>query len=157
MISGQSCTRFECGSWNSNLKLYLLRVEFELKITNGSWNDKLSDSNSEAFLKLKTDLEEEFQKAFCDEPDTTVSQVTDSCRTEVTGFSEGSINVFFLIIRTQLKQFLLGVAQLLVGFIYTFLFFLLLFTRNTQIFSFLFLWLSSCHFFRWNCHNLTKK
>ena len=63
-------------------------------------------------------------KAFCGEPDTTTSQVTDSCRTEVTGFSEGSINVFFLIIRTQLKQFLLGVAQLLVGFIYTFWFFL---------------------------------
>ena len=112
--------RFECGSWNSSLKLYLSRVEFELKITNGSWNDKLSDSNSEAFLKLKTNLEEEFNKAFCDEPDT----VTDSCRTEVTGFSEGSINVFFLLIRIELKQLFRGVAQLLVGFIYTFWFFL---------------------------------
>ena len=97
-------------------------MEFELKMTNGSWNDKLSDLNSAAFLKLKKNLEEEFDKAFCGEPGTTVSQVTDSCRTEVTGFTEGSINVFFLIIRTELKQFLLGVAQLLVGFVYTFLF-----------------------------------
>ena len=52
-------------------------------------------------------------KAFCGEPDTTTSQVTDSCRTEVTGFSEGSINVFFLLIRTELKQFFRGVSQLL--------------------------------------------
>ena len=62
-------------------------------------------------------------KAFCGEPDTTTSQVTDSCRTEVTGFSEGSINVFFLLIRIELKQLFRGVAQLLVGFIYTFWFF----------------------------------
>ena len=129
-------------------------MEFELKMTNGSWNDKLSDLNSAAFLKLKKNLEEEFDKAFCGEPGTTVS-----CRTEVTGFSEGSINVFFLIIRTELKQFLLGVAQLLVGFVYTFLFFLSLtssiltrMTRKHPYFLVLFslalvLWLSSCHFF----------
>ena len=88
-------------------------MEFELKITNDLWNDKLSDSNSAAFFKLKKNLEEQFNKAFCDEPDTTVSQVTDPCRTEVTGFSEGSINVFFSLIRTELKQFLRGVSQLL--------------------------------------------
>ena len=88
-------------------------MEFELKMTNGSWNDKLSDSNSEAFLELKKNLEEEFDKAFCDEPDTTASHMTDSCRIEVTGFSEGSINVFFLLIRTELKQFFQGVSQLL--------------------------------------------
>jgi hypothetical protein len=99
-------------------------VEFELKLTNGSWNDKLSDSNSAAFLKLKKDLEEQFNQVFCDEPDAIVSQLNDTCRTEVTGFSEGSINVFFLLIRIELKQLFRGVAQLLVGFIYTFWFFL---------------------------------
>ena len=61
---------------------------------------------------------------FCVKPDATVSQLNDSCRTEVTGFSEGSINVFFLLIRIELKQLFRGVAQLLVGFIYTFWFFL---------------------------------
>ena len=35
-------------------------MEFELKLTNGSWNDKLNDSNSEEFSKLKKTLEEEF-------------------------------------------------------------------------------------------------
>ena len=60
---------------------------------------------------------------FCGKPDATVSQLNDSCRTEVTGFSEGSINVFFLLIRIELKQLFRGVAQLLVGFIYTFWFF----------------------------------
>ena len=99
-------------------------MEFELKLTNGSWNDKLSDSNSAAFLKLKKDLEEQFNQVFCDEPDAIVSQLNDTCRTEVTGFSEGSINVFFLLIRIELKQLFRGVAQLLVGFIYTFRFFL---------------------------------
>ena len=99
-------------------------MEFELKLTNGSWNDKLNDSNSEDFMKLKKTLEGEFDIIFCVKPDATVSQLNDSCRTEVTGFSEGSINVFFLLIRIELKQLFRGVAQLLVGFIYTFWFFL---------------------------------
>ena len=98
-------------------------MEFELKLTNGSWNDKLSDSKSAAYLKLKKNLEEQFNQVFCDEPDATVSQLNNSCRTQVTGFSEGSINVFFLLIRIELKQLFRGVAQLLVGFIYTFWFF----------------------------------
>ena len=47
--------------------------------------------------------------------DTTVSHGNDSCHTEVTGFSEGSgsINVFFFIIRIELKQFLPTVADIL--------------------------------------------
>ena len=92
-------------------------MEFELKLTNGSWNDKLSDEKSADFLELKKNLEEEFDKIFCVKPDATVSQLNNSCRTEVTGFSEGSINVFFLLIRIELKQLFRGVAQLLVGFI----------------------------------------
>ena len=97
-------------------------MEFELKLTNGSWNDKLNDSNSTDFFNLKKKLEQEFDQVFCVKPDATVSQLNDSCRTEVTGFSEGSINVFFLLIRIELKQLFRGVAQLLVGFIYTFWF-----------------------------------
>ena len=88
-------------------------MEFELKLTNGSWNDKLSDKKSAEYLKLKKKLEEQFDQVFCDKPDATVSQLNDSCRTQVTGFSEGSINVFFSLIRTELKQFLRGVSQLL--------------------------------------------
>ena len=99
-------------------------MEFELKLTNGSWNDKLNDSNSTDFLNLKKKLEQEFDQVFCVKPDATVSQLNDSCRTQVTSFSEGSINVFFLLIRIELKQLFRGVAQLLVGFIYTFWFFL---------------------------------
>ena len=75
-------------------------------------------------VELVMALEEEFDVVFCVKPDATVSQLNDSCRTEVTGFSEGSINVFFLLIRIELKQLFRGVAQLLVGFIYTFWFFL---------------------------------
>ena len=111
-------------------------MEFELKLTNGSWNDKLSDSKSAEFLKLKNELEEQFNKVFCNEPDTTVSQsVNDSCRTEVTSFSEGSINVFFLLIRIELKQLFRGVAQLLVGFIYTFFLFAFLSFANSLLTS----------------------
>ena len=88
-------------------------MEFELKLTNGSWNDKLSDEKNADFLELKKNLEEEFDKIFCVKPDATVSQLNDSCRTQVTSFSEGSINVFFLLIRTELKQFFQGVSQLL--------------------------------------------
>ena len=100
-------------------------MEFELKLTNGSWDDKLSEKNSAAYLKSKKNLEEQFDQVFCDKPDATVSQLNNSCRTQVTGFSEGSINVFFLLIRIELKQLFRGVVQLLVGFIYTIWFFIL--------------------------------
>ena len=61
---------------------------------------------------MKEDLEEKMDLAFCQ--NATVSQAgNDSCHTEVTGFSEGSINVFFFIIRIELKQFLPTVADIL--------------------------------------------
>ena len=54
------------------------------------------------FVEMKEDLEEKMDRAFCNQTDTTVSNGIDSCHTEVTGFSEGSINVFFFIIRIEL-------------------------------------------------------
>ena len=88
-------------------------MESELKITSSPWNESLSDPSSDMFLDMKEDLEEKMDKAFCNNTDTTVSHGNDSCHTEVTGFSEGSINVFFFIIRIELKQFLPSVAEIL--------------------------------------------
>jgi hypothetical protein len=90
-----------------------IKVESELKITNAPWNDSLSNPNSVMFVELKGDLEEKMDKVFCNETNTIESQMNDSCHTEVTGFSEGSINVFFFIIRMELKQLLPTVAELL--------------------------------------------
>ena len=88
-------------------------MESELKITSSPWNESLSDPSSDMFVEMKEDLEEKMDKAFCNNTDTTVSHGNDSCHTEVTGFSEGSINVFFFIIRIELKQFLPSVAEIL--------------------------------------------
>ena len=88
-------------------------MESELKITSSPWNESLSDPSSDMFVEMKEDLEEKMDKAFCNNTDTTVSHGNDTCHTEVTGFSEGSINVFFFIIRIELKQFLPSVAEIL--------------------------------------------
>ena len=90
-----------------------IKVESELKITSSPWNESLSDPSSDMFVEMKEDLEEKMDKAFCNKTDTTVSNGNDSCHTEVTGFSEGSINVFFFIIRIELAQFLPTVAEIL--------------------------------------------
>ena len=90
-----------------------IKVESELKITSSPWNESLSDPSSDMFVEMKEDLEEKMDKAFCNNTDTTVSHGNDTCHTEVTGFSEGSINVFFFIIRIELKQFLPSVAEIL--------------------------------------------
>ena len=91
-----------------------IKVESELKITSSPWNESLSDPSSDMFVEMKEDLEEKMDRAFCNKKDTTVSHGNDSCHTEVTGFSEGSgsINVFFFIIRIELKQFLPTVAEI---------------------------------------------
>ena len=79
-----------------------IKVESQLKITSSPWNESLSDPSSDMFVEMKEDLEEKMDRAFCNKTDTTVSNGIDSCHTEVTGFSEGSINVFFFIIRIEL-------------------------------------------------------
>ena len=88
-------------------------MESELKITSSPWNESLSDPSSDMFAEMKADIEEKMDKAFCNKTDTTLSHGNDSCHTEVTNFSEGSINVFFFIIRIELKQFLPTVADIL--------------------------------------------
>ena len=90
-----------------------IKVESQLKITSSPWNESLSDPSSDMFVEMKEDLEEKMDRAFCNKTDTTVSHANDSCHTEVIGFSEGSINVFFFIIRIELKQFLPTVAEIL--------------------------------------------
>ena len=88
-----------------------MAVESELKITNVPWNDSLSDTNSTEFVQLKDQLEAEMDMAFCN----STSSVNDNadCYTEVTGFTEGSINVIFIIIRIEVFKFLPAVDEIL--------------------------------------------
>jgi hypothetical protein len=109
---------YTCNGWYvyffvAEAEVVDIKVESELKITSSPWNESLSDPSSDMFLEMKEDLEEKMDKAFCNKTDTTVSHGNDSCHTKVTGFSEGSINVFFFIIRTELKKFLPTVADIL--------------------------------------------
>ena len=88
-----------------------MAIESELKITNVPWNDSLSDTNSTEFVQLKDQLEAEMDMAFCN----STSSVNDNadCYTEVTGFTEGSINVIFIIIRIEVFKFLPAVDEIL--------------------------------------------
>ena len=88
-----------------------MAVESELKITNVPWNDSLSDTNSTEFVQLKDQLEAEMDMAFCN----STSSVNDNadCYTEVTGFTEGSINVIFIIIRIEVFKFLPAIDEIL--------------------------------------------
>ena len=88
-----------------------MAVESELKITNVPWNDSLSDTNSAEFVQLKDQLEAEMDMAFCN----STSSVNDNadCYTEVTGFTEGSINVIFIIMRIEVFKFMPAVDEIL--------------------------------------------
>ena len=88
-----------------------MAVESELKITNVPWNDSLSDTNSTEFVQLKDQLEAEMDMAFCN----STSSVNDNadCYTEVTGFTEGSINVIFFIIRIEIYRLLPAMDDIL--------------------------------------------
>ena len=90
-----------------------VKFESELKITNIPWNDSLSNPDSEMFKERKEDLEAEMDKTFCIESNQTAKNVNSSCHTEVTGFTEGSINVIFFIIRIELKQLMPTIADIL--------------------------------------------
>ena len=74
-------------------------VESELKITNVPWDDSLSNPNSTSYTELKEQLEIDMDKTFCKGSETTKTQSNSSCHTEVSGFTKGSINILFLIIR----------------------------------------------------------
>ena len=85
-----------------------VKFESELKITNIPWNDSLSNPDSEMFKERKEDLEAEMDKTFCK-----AKNVNHSCHTEVTEFTEGSINVYFFIIWIELKQLMPTIADIL--------------------------------------------
>ena len=90
-----------------------VKFESELKITNIPWNDSLSNSDSEMFKERKEDLEAEMDKTFCKESNLTAKNTNNSCHTEVTEFTEGSINVYFFIIWIELKQLMPTIADIL--------------------------------------------
>ena len=94
-------------------EIVAVKFESEFKITNIPWNDNLSNPESEEFKERKEDLEAEMDKTFCKESNQTTKSMNNSCHTEVTGFTEGSINVIFFIIRIELKQLMPTIADIL--------------------------------------------
>ena len=93
-------------------EIVVVKFEAELKITNVPWNDSLSNPDSEMFKERKKDFEAEMDKTFCKESNQTLNN---SCNCEVTEFTEGSINVIFVIIRIESKQSMPTVADLLLS------------------------------------------
>ena len=91
----------------------VVKFEAELKITNIPWNDSLSNPDSQTFKERKEDLEAEMDKIFCKESNQTAKNMNNSCHTEVTEFTEGSINVIFFIIRIESAQLLPTIADTL--------------------------------------------
>ena len=80
-------------------------IESQLKITNIAWNDSLNDPNSEIFQDLKLNLEMELDKTFCNNSENVNNDNGNiTCYTKVIGFSEGSINVKFEIIKNVLMD-----------------------------------------------------
>ena len=94
-------------------EIVAVKFEAELKITNIPWNDSLSNPDSEMFKERKEDLEAEMDKTFCKESNQTAKNMNNSCHTEVTEFTEGSINVIFFIIRIESKQLMPTIADIL--------------------------------------------
>ena len=80
-------------------------IKSELTITNIPWNDNLNDSSSEMFHELKFELEYELNKIFCND--------STSCGTEVRSFTEGSVNVLFLITKIEFGNVLPTVTEIL--------------------------------------------
>ena len=99
----------------ANDEIVAVKYESELKITNIPWNDSLSNPDSEIFKDRKEDLEAEMDKTFCKESNQTEKNTNNSCHTEVTEFTEGSINVIFFLIRIESKQLMPTMADILAG------------------------------------------
>ena len=70
-----------------------LVIEGQMKLME-SWNESLSDKTSNAFIRMKQSVEEEMDKLFCNDTNSIdLPFLNDTCHTEVTGFSNGSIFV----------------------------------------------------------------
>jgi hypothetical protein len=82
-----------------------LVIDSELKITDVEWSDNLTDPDSEMYLEMQNDLEEEMTAVFCDEENSTFAMVdNNTCSVEVTNFTEGSVNVMFSITKMDLNS-----------------------------------------------------
>ena len=80
-------------------------IESELKLTDAQWNDSLSDSESDYFTEMQYGLEDEMTEIFCTEINSTLESVdNETCTVEVTGFTEGSVNVQFTVERLEMNS-----------------------------------------------------
>ena len=80
-------------------------IESELKITDIDWSDNLTNPDSEMFLEMQDDLEEEMTLLFCDEANSTFELVeNDTCSVEVTNFTVGSVIVGFSLTKLELSS-----------------------------------------------------
>ena len=68
-------------------------IESQLKITNVSWSEDLSNETSLIYMEMKDQLEVDLAYAFCLEMDN-----SSNCHVEVTGFSHGSVIVHFRVV-----------------------------------------------------------
>ena len=80
-------------------------IESELKLTDAQWNDSLSDPESEYFTEMQYDLEDDMNEVFCTETNSTMETLdNETCTVEVTGFTEGSVNVQFTVERLEMNS-----------------------------------------------------
>ena len=80
-------------------------IESELKITDVEWNNNLTDPDSEMYLEMQNNLEEDMTEVFCDDENSTFAMVAnDTCSIEVTNFTEGSVIVHFFLTKMELNS-----------------------------------------------------
>ena len=76
-------------------------IDSELKITDVEWSNDLNDPESEMYIEMQNDFEKEMELILCDEVNSTIQN--DTCSVQVTGFTEGSVNVLFSLIKIVLE------------------------------------------------------
>ena len=80
-------------------------IESELKITDIEWNNNLTAPDSEMYLEMQNNLEEDMTDVFCDDKNSTFAMVAnDTCSIEVTNFTEGSVIVHFSLTKMELNS-----------------------------------------------------
>ena len=95
--------RFQSFTTGEVSKEYLVEVviDSELKITDVEWSNDLNDPESEMYIEMQNDFEEDMELILCDEVNSTLQN--DTCSVQVTGFTEGSVNVLFSLIKIVLE------------------------------------------------------
>ena len=80
-------------------------IESELKITDIEWNNNLTAPDSEMYLEMQNNLEEDMTDVFCDDKNSTFAMVAnDTCSIEVTNFTEGSVIIQFFLTKMELNS-----------------------------------------------------